>query len=90
LSNGASNSAKKDSTCLFPELRVRIFFRFSDHEWKAVVQELSLLKEEVDRLREEMGDMKLHFKQVQTIHIYLLRQGSLSEAESSAWLTSSC
>jgi hypothetical protein len=36
----------------------------SDHEWKAVVQELSLLKEEVDRLREEMGDMKLHFKQV--------------------------
>ena len=37
---------------------------FPDHEWKAVVQELSLLKEEVDRLREEMGDMKIHFKQV--------------------------
>ncbi len=37
---------------------------FTDHEWKAVVQELSLLKEEVDRLREDIGDVKLHFKQV--------------------------
>ena len=36
----------------------------ADHEWQAVVQELSLLKEEVDRLREEIGDVKLHFKQV--------------------------
>ncbi len=74
MSTGASNSAKNDSTCLFPELRVRIFLRFTDHEWKAVVQELSLLKEEVDRLREEMGDMKLHFKQVQTTSIYLDRE----------------
>jgi hypothetical protein len=41
-------------------------FLFTDHEWKAVVQELSLLKEEVDRLREDIGDVKLHFKQVQT------------------------
>ena len=37
--------------------------RHSDHEWRAVVQELSLLKEEVDRLREDIGDLKLHFKQ---------------------------
>ena len=36
----------------------------ADHEWQAVVQELSLLKDEVDRLREEIGDVKLHFKQV--------------------------
>ena len=36
--------------------------RHNSSEWKTVIQELTLHKEEVERLREELDDVKLHFK----------------------------
>ena len=36
--------------------------RQNSSEWKTVIQELTLHKEEVERLREELDDVKLHFK----------------------------
>jgi len=38
--------------------------RHYDHEWKSVLQELTLLKEEVDRLRDDILELKQYFKQV--------------------------
>ncbi|XP_071746924.1 transmembrane and coiled-coil domains protein 2 [Lepeophtheirus salmonis] len=43
-------------------------------EWKAIIQELTLHKEEVERLREDMEEMRAHFKQVVDSINYQLRE----------------
>ena len=45
-----------------------------DTEWNAVVQELTLHKEEVDRLREEMDELRQQFKQEVETLTYQLRE----------------
>ena len=37
--------------------------RHNSSEWKTVIQELTLHKEEVEQLREELNEVKLNFKQ---------------------------
>ena len=45
-----------------PSQSLMLLGRNSSTEWKSVMQELTLHKEEVERLREELEDVKLQFK----------------------------
>jgi hypothetical protein len=45
-----------------PQLMMTFNRNSSSTEWKTVMQELTLHKEEVERLREELEEVKLNFK----------------------------
>jgi len=47
---------------VIPTQSLMLLGRNSSTEWKSVMQELTLHKEEVERLREELEDVKLQFK----------------------------
>jgi len=47
---------------VIPTQSLMLLGRNSSTEWKSVMQELTLHKEEVERLREELDDVKLQIK----------------------------
>ncbi len=47
---------------VIPTQSLMLLGRNSSTEWKSVMQELTLHKEEVERLREELEDVKVQFK----------------------------